>query len=93
MNFNALLKKLFNKTDTKDVAKKRLKFALIYDKLEASDDLLKNLQQDLVEVISRYFEIDKDAINLDIRRSEDSSALVFNTPIVSARHCREISPA
>jgi cell division topological specificity factor len=89
MAFNALFRKLFNKTDTKDVAKKRLKFALIYDKLEVSDDLLKNLQQDLVEVISRYFEIDKDAINLDIRRSEESSALIFNTPIVSARRCRE----
>ena len=75
MKFNSLLKKLLNKTDSKEIAKKRLKFALIYDKLEVRDDVLGNLQQDLIEVISRYFEIDKQSIVLDIQRSDESSAL------------------
>lgn len=83
---NRWLKKITGKDNSKDVAKKRLKFALIYDKLEVSDDMLKNLQQDMVEVISRYFEIDKDALTLDIRQTDDLSALVFNTPILSAKH-------
>lgn len=83
---NRWLKKFTGKDNSKDVAKKRLKFALIYDKLEVSDDMLKNLQQDIVEVISRYFEIDKDALTLDIRQTDDLSALVFNTPILSAKH-------
>jgi cell division topological specificity factor len=39
-----------------------------------------------VEVISRYFEIDHDAFKLDIHRSDDLSALVVNTPIISAKH-------
>lgn len=93
MKFNALLKKLFNKTGSKDIAKKRLKFALIYDKLEIRDDVLVNLQQDLIEVISRYFEIDKKAIILDIQRSDECSALVFNTPILSAKRFGEASTA
>ena len=84
--FNALLKKLTSKTDSKDVAKKRLKFALIYDKLEVKDEMLVDLQKDIVDVISRYFEIDSNGLQLDIHRAEDCSALVFNTPILSARH-------
>ncbi len=93
MKFNDLLKKLLNKPDSREVAKKRLKFALVYDKLEVSDDMLNNLQQELLEVISRYFEIDRDAINLDIQRSDDYSALVFNTPILSAKHQQGTSAA
>lgn len=83
---NRWFKKITGKGNSKDVAKKRLKFALIYDKLEVSDDMLKNLQQDIVAVISRYFEIDKDALTLDIHQADDLSALVFNTPILSAKH-------
>ena len=83
--FNDLLGKFFGKPGSKETAKKRLKFALVYDKLEISDDLLNDLQRDIVEVISRYFEIDTSAIRLDIKRSDDLSALVLNTPILSAK--------
>lgn len=83
---NGLFQKFTGKKkSSKDAAKKRLQFALVYDKLEVSDDILNNLQQDIVEVISRYFIIDKDSLKLDIRRSDDLSALVFNTPILSAK--------
>jgi len=89
MKFNTLLKKLMNKGDSKNIAKKRLKFALLTDKLEIRTDTMRNLQKDLVEVISRYFEIDKESIKIDIQRSEESSALIFNTPIIAAHRQRE----
>ncbi|MBW1758906.1 MAG: cell division topological specificity factor MinE [Deltaproteobacteria bacterium] len=84
---NGIFRKIIGKGDdsSKDVAKKRLKFALVYDRLDVSDDVLENLQRDIVEVISRYFEIDKDGLSLDIRDSGDLSALVLNTPILSKR--------
>ncbi len=85
---NRWIKKFSSRDKSKDVAKKRLKFALIYDKLEVSDEMLKNLQADIVSVISRYFEIDQDALTLDIHQENDLSALVFNTPILSARRNR-----
>ena len=88
MKVNEMQKKLINKPESKEVAKKRLKFALVYDKLEVTDNMLDNLQKELLDVISRYFEIDRESMNLDIQRSDDYSALVFNTPIVSAKHHR-----
>lgn len=86
--FNEWIQKVLGKKESKEVAKKRLKFALIYDRLEVTEDVLTALHSDIVEVISRYFEIDKDALKLDIRRSDDLSALVVNTPILSTRHRR-----
>lgn len=80
-----LMKKLFSKTGSKETAKKRLQFALVYDRLEVSDDMLKEMQKEIVEVISRYFVIDKDRLKLDVQRDDDLSALMFNTPIISAK--------
>ena len=82
---NSLINKLFNKTSSKDTAKKRLQFALVYDRLEVSDDMLKDMQREIVDVISRYFVIDKDKLKLDITRNNDLSALMLNTPIISAK--------
>jgi cell division topological specificity factor len=79
---NGFLQRLFGKGTSSDVAKKRLKFALVYDKLEISEEVLKNLQRDIVKVVSKYFDIDKEGLELDIRRSNDFSALVVNTPIL-----------
>ena len=83
---NDFLKKFFNRGGSKETAKKRLQFALVYDRLEVSDDILKNMQNEIVAVISRYFVIDKDQLKLDITREDDLSALIFNTPIISAKH-------
>lgn len=82
---NGFFQKLFGKNNSKDVAKKRLKFALVYDKLEVSDTTLELLQRDIVGVISKYFEIDNSSLKLDIQRSDDSSALMLSTPIISAK--------
>ncbi|MEH0022135.1 MAG: cell division topological specificity factor MinE [Desulfobacter sp.] len=74
--------------NSKDEAKKRLQFSLIYDKLEVNDTTLIDLQTDIVNVISKYFEIDKDSLELKVQRDDDVSALVFNTPILHVKRKR-----
>jgi cell division topological specificity factor len=85
---NDFMRKLFRKSDSRATAKKRLQFALVYDRLEVSDDSLQEMQNELIKVISRYFVIDQNKLKLDITRENDLSALMFNTPIISskARH-------
>lgn len=73
-----------SKQTSSQAAKKRLKFAIVYDNLEVSDEILDALKSDIIDVISKYFEIDKKGISLDIDRSDESSSLVLNTPILSA---------
>lgn len=82
---SGLFKRFTSKKTSKDDAKKRLQFSLIYDKLEVNDTTLTDLQQDIVDVISKYFEIDKDSLELKVKRDENVSALVFNTPILHVK--------
>lgn len=93
MSFNSLLNKIMRKPSSKDVAKQRLKFALLTDKLDVKKETLKELQKDLIEIISKYFEIDKNSISIDIQRSDECSALVFSSPIISANQNRGGVPA
>ena len=81
-----LLQKMMGKGETRssDVARRRLKLALVCDSLEVSDEVLDNLREDLLDVISTYFEIDRKEFTLDIDKTDDYSALVMNTPILSA---------
>ncbi|MCG8643110.1 MAG: cell division topological specificity factor MinE [Desulfobacterales bacterium] len=82
---SGLLKRFTGQKASKDTAKKRLQFSLIYDKLEVNDTTLTDLQKDIVAVISKYFEIDKKGLELKLKRDEDVSALVFNTPILQVK--------
>ena len=88
MLYELLRKFTGRSTPSKDAAKKRLQFALVYDKLEINDTTLTNLQNDIVDVISKYFEIDKSSLQLEIKREKEISALVFNTPILCAKRMR-----
>ncbi|WDP90690.1 MAG: cell division topological specificity factor MinE [Desulfobacter sp.] len=82
---SGLLKRFTGQKKSSEAAKKRLQFSLIYDKLEVNDTTLVDLQTDIVNVISKYFEIDKDALELKVKRDDDVSALVFNTPILHVK--------
>lgn len=85
---HSLLRKVLGHSPSKETAKKRLQFALVYDKLEVNDTTLSDLQTDIVEVISKYFEIDKSSLQLEVQRENDVSALVFNTPILNVKRIR-----
>lgn len=85
---SSLLQKMMGKggepRSSSSVARKRLKLALVCDSLDVSDEVLRNLREDLLDVITTYFEIDRREFSLDIDRTDDYSALVINTPILSA---------
>ncbi len=83
-----LFRKFTRQKASKDTAKKRLQFSLIYDKLELNNTTLKDLQKDIVAVISNYFEINKDSLELKVKRDDDVTALVFNTPILHVKRKR-----
>jgi len=83
-----LLKRFMGQKASKDTAKKRLQFSLVYDKLELNNTTLSDLQKDIVAVISNYFEINKDSLELKVKREDDVTALVFNTPILQVKRKR-----
>lgn len=90
--FDGFMRKFGGKESPKDAAKKRLEFALFCDNLEIDGHSLSSLQKDIVEVISKYFVIDTDALQLEVQQKKDSSALVFNTPIKCVNRERSLPP-
>ncbi|GAA0114292.1 MULTISPECIES: cell division topological specificity factor MinE [Clostridium] len=78
--------KLFsNKASSKGIATDRLKLILIHDRANFSPDLLNMIKGDLLEVISKYVEIDDSEVDVKITKTEEiqgsSPALIASIPI------------
>ncbi len=66
------LSSLFGKKNSKssDVAKDRLKLVLIHDRMNCSTELLEMMRADILEVISKYVDIDTEELNIQISNME-----------------------
>ena len=54
---------------------------LVQDRSGLSSDDMENFKKDLLGVISKYFTIEKQNLEIDWERSDNETALVINTPI------------
>lgn len=75
-----------NKTTPKDVAKDRLRLILIHDRGDLTPETLDTIRTEILEVISKYIEIDAEDVEIALNRTEDiegndSPALIANIPI------------
>lgn len=69
----------------KDSAKNRLKLVLMHDRTELSPTLLENMRDELMQVISKYVEIDQTALDLCLEQETNTIALVANISVIRAR--------
>ena len=86
-----LLRFIFRR-NSNAVAQDRLKLLLISDRTDCSADMLEMIKNDIIQVISKYMEIDTEGLDIQITRtvSEHHSgsvpALYANIPIVCVKH-------
>jgi cell division topological specificity factor len=73
------------KPSPKEIANERLKLILINDRNGVSLELLEMIKLGILDVIAKYFEIDKSAVEIKVISNEignaNSSMLVANMPI------------
>ncbi len=79
-------KNFSNKPTPKEVAKDRLKLILIHDRGEIAPDILNKIKEEILEVISKYIDIQIDDVEISVNKSDDdegenTSALIANIPI------------
>ena len=67
-------------SNSKRIAKDRLQFVLVHDRTHVSPEVLDALKIDLIEVVSKYFEVDRTALEIEVQRHKTTSALVVNLP-------------
>ena len=61
---------LFKKKSSGDVAKDRLKLLLVSDRANCSPEVMEMIKNDIIEVISKYMDIDTEALNIKITQTE-----------------------
>jgi cell division topological specificity factor len=72
-------------SSARDEARKRLKLVLMHDRTQLSPSLLENMRDELVGVISKYVEIDREALDLSLESESNTIALVANIPVLRSR--------
>ena len=63
-------------------AKDRLKIVLIHDRTDISPQLLENLRMEIVNVLTKYMDIDNEKIEIDLDHDDSAVALVANIPVL-----------
>ena len=66
-------------------AKERLKFVLIHDRVDLTPDKMEALRDELMGVISRYVEIDKEAVHITMQQEGREQRLIADIPLKPAR--------
>ena len=79
------LKRLFGSSNDEtsgQKAKDRLRIVLIHDRTDISPQLLDSLRDEIVQVLTKYMDIDREKIEIDLDRDEKAVALVANIPVL-----------
>lgn len=80
------LGKIFGGSEgSKTKAKERLRLVLVHDRASLSPGLVAALKEDLIEVISKYMEIEEAGMEVNFDEDDDSVALTANIPIKSVK--------
>lgn len=82
-----LFSKLMGKetNQSKNIAKERLRLVLVHDRSNVSPQLLENLKEDMISIISTYMDIDRKGTEVTLNSDEKSVALVASIPIVKIK--------
>jgi len=75
------LHRIIGKGHSKDQAKERLRLVLVHDRADLSPHLLEALREELIDVFSKYMEIDETGLEMSFESQDNSVALIANIPI------------
>jgi cell division topological specificity factor len=76
-------RRLFGHSGSSSAAKERLRLVLMTDHLELSPEIVDSMKRDLVDVISRYVEVDREKIDVSFERQDKALAMLANIPIIA----------
>ena len=77
----------------KDVACNRLRVVLMQDRTNLTPQLLERMRSELVELLSKYLEMDKEALELNLDQEGEQMALMLSIPVIRAKDEEEIEKA
>jgi cell division topological specificity factor len=89
----SLFRQTESEDNTRDIAKNRLRVVLMQDRTNLTPELLERMRKELVELLSKYVEMDKEALELNFDQEGDQMALMLSIPVIRAKDEEEIEKA
>jgi cell division topological specificity factor len=84
--------RLFGAKPSSATAKERLRLVLLSDHLSLAPDVVEALKNDLIEVISRYCEVDAANCDVTFERQDKQIAMLANIPILGMQRPKPPAP-
>jgi len=69
----------------KDTACNRLRVVLMQDRTNLTPELMDRMRKEMVELLSKYVEMDKEALDLNLEQDGDQVALMLSIPVIRAK--------
>lgn len=83
MNF---LRRLFGGgDDSASAAKERLQLVLVHDRADLGPARLEDMKDEMLDVISRYVDIDRQAVDISLTNDRNEQRLVADIPLSPRR--------
>lgn len=78
------------KDESKNTAVNRLRLVLMQDRTNLTPEIMNRMRSELIEVLSKYVELDKEALDLNIGQEGEQMALMLSIPVIRAKDEAEI---
>lgn len=87
MSLKELIDRLLGKPEksSRTMARDRLKLVLMQDRSALPAPIMEKIRIEILQVLSKYLEIDEKALDFSVERADDAVALVANIPIRKIR--------
>lgn len=71
--------------NSKNAAKERLQLVLLHDRTDLPSEKMEEMKREIFAVVSKYIDIDLDALEMNLERIDQCVALVANIPIKKSK--------